>query len=44
MASEEGVGENVRYAPLAVKRLGAAGFVLPAYTYCISSFDPDYIP
>jgi hypothetical protein len=30
MASEEGVGEKVRYAPLAVKRLVAAVFVLPA--------------
>jgi hypothetical protein len=31
MASEEGVGENVRYAPLAVERLVAAGCVLPPY-------------
>jgi len=31
MASCEGVGEKMRYAALAVKRLGAAGFGLPAY-------------
>ena len=31
MASEEGVGSNVRYAPLAVERLVAAVFVLPPY-------------
>ena len=31
MASEEGVGEKMRYAALAVKRLGAAVFGFPPY-------------
>ena len=30
MASEEGVGEKMLYAPLAVERLGGAGFGFPA--------------
>jgi hypothetical protein len=30
MASSEGVGENVRYAPLADTRLVAAGGAMPA--------------